>query len=64
MALIKCDECGKQISDKAKVCPSCGLEIKTLTDSLESTGKNMQNIGCALTLFITIPILLFFMVGC
>lgn len=24
MSLIKCKECGKQISDKAKVCPSCG----------------------------------------
>lgn len=24
MALIKCSECGKEISDKAKVCPNCG----------------------------------------
>lgn len=24
MALIKCSECGKEISDKAKACPSCG----------------------------------------
>lgn len=24
MALIKCPECGKQVSDKAKFCPSCG----------------------------------------
>lgn len=27
MALIKCPECGQQISDKAKVCPSCGCPI-------------------------------------
>ena len=26
MALIKCKECGKEISDKAKVCPHCGFE--------------------------------------
>lgn len=26
MALIKCKECGKEISDKAKVCPNCGFE--------------------------------------
>jgi len=26
MALIKCNECGKEISDKAKVCPHCGFE--------------------------------------
>ena len=24
MALIKCKECGKEISDQAKVCPNCG----------------------------------------
>lgn len=24
MALIKCEECGKNISDKATTCPSCG----------------------------------------
>ena len=24
MALIKCIECGKEISDKAKICPNCG----------------------------------------
>ena len=24
MALIKCNECGNEISDKAKKCPHCG----------------------------------------
>lgn len=27
MALIKCPECGKEISDKAEKCPSCGYPI-------------------------------------
>lgn len=27
MALIKCDECGKDVSDKAKKCPHCGNPI-------------------------------------
>ena len=27
MAIIKCPECGHQISDSAKVCPSCGVKI-------------------------------------
>lgn len=27
MALIKCKECGKEISDKAKTCPNCGCPI-------------------------------------
>lgn len=24
MALIKCPECGKEVSDRAKKCPACG----------------------------------------
>ena len=24
MALVKCSECGKEISDKAEACPHCG----------------------------------------
>ena len=27
MALIKCSECGKQVSDKADACPNCGNPI-------------------------------------
>ena len=28
MALIKCTECGHMISDKAKVCPRCGITLE------------------------------------
>ncbi len=28
MALIKCKECGKEISDKAVACPNCGYPLK------------------------------------
>ncbi len=31
MALIKCSECGKEISDKAKQCPHCGFENNIIT---------------------------------
>lgn len=31
MALIKCPECGKEISDKASVCPNCGCPIAEMT---------------------------------
>ena len=27
MALIKCGECGKEVSDKAASCPGCGAPI-------------------------------------
>lgn len=31
MALIKCNECGHEVSDKASACPNCGCPIeKTL----------------------------------
>lgn len=29
MAMIKCPECGKEVSDKAKNCPNCGSPIDT-----------------------------------
>ena len=32
MALIKCNECGKEISDKAKKCPHCGIKCKNEND--------------------------------
>lgn len=35
MALIKCPECGKEISDKAKQCPKCGWKIDL--DSVKNT---------------------------
>lgn len=28
MALIKCPECGKEISDKASSCPNCGMPLR------------------------------------
>ena len=28
MALIKCSECGREISDKASSCPNCGAPVK------------------------------------
>lgn len=31
MALIKCKECAKEISDSAKQCPHCGFKKKKQT---------------------------------
>lgn len=35
MALINCSECGKEVSDKAPVCPNCGAPIKRNTVYVE-----------------------------
>lgn len=39
MALIKCPECGKQISDKAVTCPNCGYLV-VLKETLESSKQS------------------------
>lgn len=31
MSMIKCPECGQEISDKADTCPKCGNPIKKQT---------------------------------
>lgn len=37
MALIKCSECGKEVSDKATSCPNCGCPINSeISDVLTS----------------------------
>ena len=40
MALIKCKECGKEVSDKAASCPNCGAPISdNITVNLKSGSK-------------------------
>lgn len=47
MALIKCPECGKQISDQAASCPNCGMpRQKIATSSLSTTPKTQDVIRC------------------
>ena len=39
MAMIKCPECGKEISDRAEVCPGCGYPVE---DYLQETKEKEQ----------------------
>lgn len=43
MALIKCPECGKEISDMANFCPNCGFPVseRTKSDSTKTTSKRV-----------------------
>ena len=47
MALIKCTECGKEISDKAEACPHCGCPISAMIKpenlKAESTNNGPEN---------------------
>lgn len=69
MALIKCPDCDKEISDRAPTCPNCGCPMKEI-QSVDVTDKNAEglmgkpgtgthalNVGC-LTLIIGILILM------
>lgn len=42
MALIKCPECGKEISDKAPACPHCGYPIEKNVEIYNSEFKNYE----------------------
>lgn len=60
MALIKCNECGKMVSDKATKCPHCGYPLKSnvteTTDELipekESNGMKRALIAVLLCLLV------------
>lgn len=39
MALIKCEECGKEISENAVSCPNCGAKNKNNKDGASSGVK-------------------------
>jgi len=50
MPLIKCQECGKEISDQATACPNCGAPTKYgQKDAKKERRKrrgNVQGAGC------------------
>lgn len=55
MAMIKCNECKKEISDKAPKCPHCGcpnvpkIECPECKQIIDSTNKVCPNCGVELT---------------
>jgi len=55
MAMIKCPECGKEISSSAPVCPNCGYSRIITPQSKEKTTKNalIFIVGLLLPLFLS-----------
>lgn len=53
MALIKCKECEKEISDKAKTCPNCGCPLKE-----KNAINKMVVIGVPLTLALFVVVII------
>ena len=64
MALIKCSECGKEISDKATTCPNCGSPTvssekakKLKEEEIKKTQEGCLVWGCGLPAVIFIGLL-------
>lgn len=54
MALIKCTECGKEISDQANICPNCGYTVNNNVKTIKiksnqlKTGSMISIISCSI----------------
>lgn len=67
MALIKCPECGKEISNKAKACPSCGCPLELPKESTTIAAhssvappKRKKKHGCLITFIVLLVVSAFF----
>lgn len=61
MALVKCPDCGRSVSDLAPTCPGCGrplIEQETVT--IEQTGKRYKGL---MVMFFIMAVAGFFLVG-
>lgn len=45
MALIKCPECGKEFSDKAKACPNCACPVTNISNGLNLKKKTNKKVS-------------------
>jgi len=64
MALIKCPECGKQISDAAAACPNCAYPINQQRQQapqvIEQTGKKWKGLQLISGIIFIIGLFMFF----
>lgn len=60
MALIKCSECGKEISDQAEICPNCGVKTKAcqVKQANQETEKAINTASLISIVFVIIGIVL------
>ena len=45
MSIIKCPECGKEISSETKICLNCGYKIKKKRKKIKSINKKILILG-------------------
>jgi hypothetical protein len=59
MALVKCRECGREISDQATACPHCGVPMRAAVprDTEAEKKKSQGCLGGCLTVVVVLAIL-------
>ncbi len=63
-----CPTCGKKLKKDDRFCAKCGFDTEKSeqkqnpTDKIQEVGKKMSSIGKTLTIFITLPILIIFLI--
>lgn len=67
MSLIKCKECGTDVSDKASACPNCGCPIDVIEKAIEeqkvANRKRYILIGGAVTIVCVLLFVIVHMIG-
>lgn len=62
MSLIKCPECGKEISDAAESCPNCGKPIKQVqhntNDTVNIVPKKKRGKGCLIAIIVFVLVII------
>ncbi len=61
MALIKCKECGAEISEHAKKCPHCGLVITSAKSHVQNKRTKSKWIWCITALIIVLGCAVFYL---
>ena len=45
MTLIKCNDCGKKISNRANICPSCGCPVRVEKEESKVIIYGLSQVG-------------------
>lgn len=63
--LIKCSECGKEVSDKANSCPNCGAPVKEdeIQEEIKTGIKVSKKLAIILIIALSLIIVVAFVFG-
>jgi hypothetical protein len=61
MAIIKCKECGSEVSNKAENCPKCGNPINV--KSKEGCFLQTLNMGCMIIVIVFVIVIILSIIG-